>query len=72
MKSLIYSLALASLAMERAAAVMPFILSVPRMGTRYSRRPSNFHPSINWRTGKPHEHKREIDRRLRQSAARNA
>ena len=30
---------------------------------------SNFHPLINRHTGKPHEHKREIARRLRQAGA---
>lgn len=32
-------------------------------------KPTDFDPKINRHTGKPHEHKREIARRLRQKAS---
>lgn len=45
--------------------VHPFNHSRYRTGYAAYKR-SNFHPTINRNTGKPHEHKREIARRLRQ------
>lgn len=36
------------------------------------RNPSNFDPKINHWTGRPHEHAREIARRLRQQARKEA
>lgn len=58
---------------DHTAALIPRIQSPARVGTRYSgRRTSGSIAKLNRHTGKPHEHKREIARRLRQAERKAA
>lgn len=46
----------------------PTVIEAPRRDRYKPSSPGDFDPKINRHTGKPHEHKREIARRLRQRA----